>query len=96
MTRPGDIIRIGTIPAVICEVHEDGSVAAIYRDARHHAIGEKAILRDGRWRFADSDRNAGWFADRKPAWAAYVEILEAHHKPPARSFMDRLQDKKKR
>ena len=95
MASQGDIIKIGTIPAVICELHGDGSAAVIYRDARRHVIGEKAVPHDGSWRFAEGGKNAGWFADKKPAWSDYVAILEAHHRQAPRSFMDRLQDRKR-
>ena len=96
MTAPGDIIKIGSIPAVICAVHGEGEASVIYRDAKHHVIGENAVWQDDSWRFKSSDRNAGWFADKKPGWRDYVAILEAYHKPPTRDFMTRLGERPKK
>lgn len=93
---PGDVIRIGATPAVVCTLHGADEVEVIYRDARHHVIAEDAVWRDGIWTFKAPGLSAGWFADKKPRLQPYVEILEAFHKPPVRDFMSRLKQKSKR
>ena len=80
--EPGDSIKIGNTPAVICTLHGPGDVEVVYIDARNHAISEDAVWEDGRWRFKAAGSSVGKYADKTPRLREYVEQLrQAQPKP---------------
>ena len=71
---PGTWVRIGKTDAVVCVIHDDGTVEVVYLDWQDRAINEDAKWDGKAWKFVISGSGGG-YADKYPRLARYVEIL---------------------
>ncbi len=80
--EPGDTVKIGTTPAIVCTVRAPGDIEVVYLDTRKHAISEDAVWDDTAWRFKIAGADAGKYADKTPRLKDYVaQLREAEPKP---------------